>query len=449
MKPVIDLSEGDLNLSDARRHWRQTCSETSRHWLERDEAVFIHQSLSTPCLEYLDQAVGSYIGNSDRQWLDFHGNSLHQAGYGHPHIVAAIEKALRDLPFSPRRFTNAYSIKLAERLTHLAPGNLNRLLFTTAGTTAVSTALKMARLCTGKHRIISFRDSFHGASLDAISAGGEKMFRQGLGPLMPGTIHLPAPGGQDFMSPRQIIDYFEYITEHETDLAAFIAEPVRCTTVRPVPDYFWPAIKSICERQGILLIFDEIPTCLGRTGTLFASEQTGVTPDLMVIGKGLGGGILPLAAVLAADHLNIPPESSLGHYTHEKSPVCAAAANALLDLLEAPDFFCHMTKRANQLFSGLNGLVNKFPDLCREARAIGMAFALELHRSETAEAILYHSLANGLSYKVSAGKVLTLMPPLTISETEITQALSILEQALTQMATPQPPTPRSAYATHP
>ena len=188
-------------------------------------------------------------------------------------------------------------------------------------------ALKLARIATGRHKTISMWDSFHGASLDTISIGGEAIFRQDMGPLLPGTEHVPPPdeyhciyecrgrGGCDMMCAR----YVEYVLEKEGDIAAVIAEPIRSTPYIPKPEY-WQIIRKACDRHGALLIFDEIPHALGRTGRMFTCENFDVVPDMLVIGKGLGGGVFPIAALIAREGLDVAGNRALGHYTHERAP---------------------------------------------------------------------------------------------------------------------------------
>ena len=154
----------------------------------------MHQSLSSPCLNVINKSEGIYIEDIEgRKIMDFHGNSVHQVGHGHPRVVNAIKDQLDQLPFCPRRYTNTTAIDLASRLAELAPGNLNKMLFAPGGTNAIGMALKLSRYATGRHKTISMWDSFHGASLDAISIGGESLFRKDVGPLMPGSEHIPPP----------------------------------------------------------------------------------------------------------------------------------------------------------------------------------------------------------------------------------------------------------------
>jgi 4-aminobutyrate aminotransferase len=233
--------------------------------------------------------------------MDFHGNTSHQVGFRNAKVISAIKAQIDILPFCTRRYTNIPAIKLAKKLAELAPGDLKKVLFAPAGTTAVGMALKLARVVTGKFKTISMWDSFHGASLDAISIGGEAVFRQGIGPLLPGTEHVPpadplhCPWRCGEKCTNECARYIEYVLDKEGDVGAVIAETVRSTPYIPPPEY-WAIIRAACDRHGAMLVLDEIPSCLGRTGKMFVCEHYRIVPDMLVIGKGLGGGIFSLSA---------------------------------------------------------------------------------------------------------------------------------------------------------
>jgi 4-aminobutyrate aminotransferase len=185
-------TEGESNTSDARQNWaaRETHNET-RDLLARDAGAFLHQSLSSPCVPTIAKAEGIWIEDTaGRRYMDFHGNSVHQIGYGHPRLIAAIKDQLDQLSFSPRRFTNDIATQLAERLGALAPWPA-KVLFTTGGSDANEVALKIARAATGRFKTLSFWDAFHGAGFGSASVGGEATFRaQIAGPLLPGAEHV-------------------------------------------------------------------------------------------------------------------------------------------------------------------------------------------------------------------------------------------------------------------
>lgn len=433
----LERSEGDINLSSHRQRWLHShIDDGTRKLLDEDAEYFLHQSLSTPCLDVLQSCDDSIITDiQGNEFLDFHGNSVHQVGYKNEAVIEAIKNQLEALPFCPRRYTNRVAIQLAKKLVSLAPGNLNKVLFAPGGTTAIGMALKLARVATGKFKTISWWDSFHGASLDAISVGGEALFRSGIGPLLPGSIHVPPPSvyqspfGSGEEAENRSADYVEYVMEHEGDIAAFIAEPIRCTSVTIPSAKYWQRIREICDEHNALLILDEIPICLGRTGRMFACEHFGVIPDILCIGKGLGGGIFPMAAMIARGDLDIANDKALGHYTHEKSPVGCAAALATIDYIEKEGLIQKSEKLGRDTVQRFQKMAENC-QLIADVRGIGLLMGVELVEGYNAEQILYAALARGLSFKVSMGNILTLTPPLTISKEEMDRAICIIGECL-------------------
>ncbi len=443
MSTVIDRTEGDVNRSGRRDLWRSGIMDAeTRYWLEMDEQYFLHQPLSTPCLDVLASSSGSRLKNlAGRSYLDFHGNNVHQAGHAHPAVIQAVREQLDTLAFSPRRYTNRPAILLAQQLAERAPGRLRKVLFAPGGTLAISMALKLARLATGKHGTISFRNSFHGASLDAISVGGEEHFREGMGPLMHGAVLVTPPDHDSHTldAPavaRRAAKGIEDVILATGNIGALVAEPFRYTTVQVPHPVFWRSVREVCDRHGVLLIFDEIPVCLGRTGAFYACERFGVVPDIICIGKGLGGGVMPLAAMIAREDLDRSYTTSLGHFTHEKSPVAAAAALAVIRVIEEEGLMERAMEMGALLARGLEELRSRHPAI-GPVRSFGLAVGAEVNSHngtpawEIAERVMYASLERGLSFKVSGGSVLSLMPPLTVSRDEIGQALEILNGALT------------------
>jgi len=440
-------TEGEANTSKARANWAAREEDApTRDLLRRDAEAFLHQSLSSPCVSTIAKAEGIWIEDTaGRRYMDFHGNSVHHIGYGHPRLVAAIKDQLDALPFSPRRFTNEVSVELAEKLKAIAPADLGRVLFTTGGSDANEVALRLARAATGRFKTLSFWDAFHGAGFGASSVGGEATFRSHIaGPLLPGAEHI-APfhcfhcayghAGPEScgLACAKMVDY---VLGREGDVAAVIAEPMRAVPVVP-PAGYWKAVQEACHRHGALLIIDEIPTGLGKTGRMFAFEHDGITPDIVTLGKALGGGILPIAAVIAREGLNVAGDFAIGHYTHEKNPVTARAALTTIEIIEEEG----LVDRAAELGEWAMGRLREAlsgNDHVGEIRGRGLMFGVEMVESrasrtpapELAERIYYASLAAGLSFKISAGSVLTLSPPLTISREELAQALDIVIAAI-------------------
>lgn len=444
-----EKSEGDINLSPLREQWQADILDAeTRALLAEDAQYFLHQSLSTPCLNGLRSCEGIWLEDlQGRRYMDFHGNNVHQVGFANPAVIAAIKKQLDELAFCTRRYTNRVAVDLAKKLAEITPGDLTKVLFCPGGTSAIGMALKLARVATGRHKVISMWDAFHGASLDCVSIGGEAIFRAGIGPLLPGCEHVPpadayrclwdcsSRGGCDLKCEA----YLEYVLEHERDVAAVIAEPVRSTPYIPPPEY-WQAVRRACDRHGTLLIFDEICHGLGRTGRMFTCEHFGVTPDILVIGKGLGGGVMPLAAMIARPGLDVAADRALGHYTHEKSPVACAAALATIAYLEEHNLVEHAKSLGDRTLAALRELMTRHP-LIGDVRGIGLLLGIELVKdrqtreraAEEAEAVMYRALSKGLSFKLTMGNILTLTPPLTITNEEMDQAVGILDECLTEV----------------
>jgi 4-aminobutyrate aminotransferase len=447
-------SEGDVNLSPRRREWAAGhIGAGTQAVLEADAQQFLHQSLSTPCLNALARAEGAWIEDVEgRRYLDFHGNNVHQVGFAHPRVIAAVKQQLDTLSFCTRRYTCETAVELARRLAELAPGDLNRVLFAPGGTSAIGMALKLARIATGRFKFVSMWDSFHGASLDAISIGGEAVFRKGIGPLLPGCEHVPPP--EPMRCPFKCgttcslacADYVEYVLEKEGDVAAVIGETIRCTPFVPPADY-WKRIREACDRHGALLILDEIPIGLGRTGRFFACEHYDVVPDMLVLGKGLGGGIFPLAALLAREGLNVATHTALGHYTHEKNPVACAAGLATLDVIRDEGLVAHAERLGDHALVRLRELKSRHP-LVGDVRGRGLLLGVELvdlpardgrpavKASDAAERIMYGALSRGLNFKVTMGTILTLTPALVLTQPEMDQAIDILDRCLTEVESP-------------
>jgi 4-aminobutyrate aminotransferase len=455
-------SEGDVNSTPRRAQWQAGhLDATTRALLARDSAAFLHQSVSTPCLSAIAKADGLWIEDlAGRRYMDFHGNNVHHVGYAHPHVLGAIKAQLDALSFAPRRFASARAVELAEALNakfKALTGHDGKLLFTTGGSDAVEVAIKLARAATGRFKTLSFWDAFHGAGFGASSVGGESLFRGGrIGPLLPGSEHV-APFGCYRCAYGHAVDangqpdlkhcklacagMVRYVLEREGDVAAVIAEPARAVPFIPPPGY-WAAVREACDATGTLLIFDEIPTGLGKTGRFFAAEHDGARPDIVVLGKALGGGVLPIAACIARAGLDVAGAYAFGHYTHEKNPVTAAAALATLQVIEREGLVEHAARVGVHAMTRLQEMKRRHR-LIGDVRGRGLLIGIELVSDRTAKApapdaaeqVLYHALSRGLSFKTTMGSVLTLTPPLVTTQAQMDAALDILDEAIAAAGT--------------
>ncbi|MEZ9839027.1 aspartate aminotransferase family protein [Vibrio sp. 10N.261.52.C11] len=457
LKATHFRSEGDVNTTPAREKWNESLNDdATQAMLKRDSDVFLHQAMSTPCLDTLEAAEGIYIQDATgKKYMDFHGNNVHQLGYGHPHIINKVTQQMASLPFSPRRFTNETAVQCAEKLTQICGGELNRVLFAPGGTSVIGMALKLARHVTNNFKVVSLWDSFHGASLDAISVGGEACFREGMGPLMAGVERIPpavsyrgafpfnennAVNANETACDVHYADYLEYVIEKEGGIGAFIAEAVRNTDVQVPSKAYWKRIREICDKHNVMLIIDDIPNGMGRSGEWFTHQAFDIEPDILCIGKGFGGGLVPIAAMVTKDKYNTAAQVSLGHYTHEKSPIGCAAALATMEVIEQENLLEKVQADSAFVREQLLQMKEKYP-VIGDVRGIGLLWGVELvtdhitknRAFDEAEAVLYQCLNDGLSFKVSQGNVIQLSPPLIISRSELEVALSVFEKAIAKV----------------
>lgn len=445
----IEREQGDVNTTGNRReYWKRNLKGETKRWFDEDQKYFLHQSLSTPVLNVLSRAQGAYIEDLDgKKYIDMHGNGVHNAGFNNPAVIEAVKKQLEEnMTFCPRRYTNIPAIELAKKLAEITPGDLCRSLFCPGGSEAIEMALMLAKQVTGHFKTISFWGSFHGAGPGAASVGGEEHFRGGFGPMVPGAFHVEFPNYYrnpwGFSRPEDVdaecLRQIELVLKREPEMAAVIGEPISATPVIPSKEY-WKGVKQLCEQYGALLIFDEIIEGFGRTGKMFACEHF-LTPDILVLGKSFGGGLLPFAGIVTHEKFNVCRQRSLGHYTHEKNALCSVAALAEIGYIEENNLPDHAAELGLYAFRRLN-------DLREKHRLIGQVAGLGLHigidlvtdrKSKTraideAEIIMFKCLEKGLSAKTIEGNILTLRPALIITQDEMDRAIDIIAEAIAEV----------------
>ncbi|XCF06930.1 aspartate aminotransferase family protein [Tamlana crocina] len=420
-------------------------SDWANQVIQRDSEVFYHQSLSSPVFNMVSKAEGAYLfDEKGKKYLDFHGNGVHTVGYNNPKIFEAVVNQFENkLSFSPRRFTNEPAVLLAEKLVQVTPKGLNKVLFCPGGSEAIEMAVMLAKHYTGKWKTLSYYGTFHGAGFQAVSIGADKHFKDGLGPMMPGAIHLELPdyyrNPWNWSNQQQIDD--EYLRqlkiqiENNSDIAALITEPIFYNSTVPTK-YYWEQVKAICEQNNILLIFDEIYTAFGRTGKMFASEHF-VTPDILVIGKGFGGGVVPFAGIVGKQELDVISHKSIGHYTHEKNPLCASVSKAVINFVEEEQLV-EKTKTLGLYFkTQLEHFKDEF-ECIGNITGLGLNLGVDIVKSkatkardvEKAHLIMNFCLERGISFKLIQGNILNLKPSLIITKSEIDYTLKILKEAL-------------------
>lgn len=442
----FEREQGDINTTPNRRkYWRRNLSGQAKRWFEEDARYFLHQSLSTPVINVLSKAQGIYIEDlRGNKYIDMHGNGVHNAGFNNPEVIAAVKKQLDEaMTFCPRRYTNIPAIQLAKKLARITPGDLCRSLFCPGGSEAIEMAIMLAKYVTGRFKTISFWDAYHGTGMGAASVGGEEHFRGGLGPMIPGAFHVEFPNYYrnpwGFDNPEDVdaecLRQIEVVLQREPEMAAIIGEPVSAAPVVPTRRY-WEGVKKLCEAYGALLIFDEIIEGFGRTGRMFASEHF-VTPDILVLGKSFGGGLVPFAGIVTLDKYNTCRHRSVGHYTHEKNALCAAAALAEIDYIEKHKLCEHAARLGRYALERLEAMKAKHP-LIGNVAGVGLHLGIDLVKNpktrqravDEAEIIMFKCLEKGLAFKTMEGNLITLRPALVITAEEMNRALDILEDAI-------------------
>ncbi|MBW2594019.1 MAG: aspartate aminotransferase family protein [Deltaproteobacteria bacterium] len=445
----IEREQGDVNTTaNRKKYWERNLSGEAKKWFEEDKKYFLHQSLSTPVLNVLAKAYGIYLEDMDgKRYIDMHGNGVHNAGFNNPAVIRAVKDQLDDrMTFSPRRYTNKPAVLLAKKLASITPGDLCRSLLCPGGSEAVEMALMLARQVTGNFKTISFWDSFHGAGFGAAGVGGEEHFSGGLGPMLPGAFHVEFPNyyrnpwnfeNSDDVD-AECLRQMELVMQRHPEIAAVIGEPISATPVVPSKRY-WQGVRKLCDQYGALLIFDEIIEGFGRTGKMFAAEHY-LTPDILVLGKSLGGGLLPLAGIVTKDRYNVLQHRSIGHYTHEKNALSAAAGMAEIEYIEQNDLCNHAAKLGEYTINRLKEMQAGHP-LIGNVMGTGLHLGIDLisdpktkkRAVDEAEIVLFKCMEKGLAFKTIEGNIITLRPSLVITREEMDKALDILEQAIDEV----------------
>lgn len=403
--------------------------------LRRDAETFLHQEGSTPCLHALRSAAGIWLEDvSGNRFIDLHGNTCHHIGHAHPRLIAAIKDQIDLLAFSPRRYTNEPAILLAESLTRRFLGGRSRLLLATGGSDAIEIALRLARVATRRSGIIALEGSYHGHGFGSLALSSRDLDAR-LGSQMP-AIHHVTPywdamaGGAD----RMLADVKAAFATARDGIACLIGEPMRSNCIVP-PAGLWPEISNLCKTHGAKLIFDEIPSGLGKTGRFFAHEHFEVIPDIVVLGKALGGGILPIAAVLADTALDVAPELALGHYTHEKNPLTSRAALTTLQIIDEEGLVARAENLGRFAEKILDEILQCDPNSQLSGiRGLGLLRAIILRpdgesRGMSARHLVEVALLNGISTTLKGRDAIGFSPPMIISEHQISFALKALARA--------------------
>jgi len=400
-----------------------------REWVESDPLVIVG---GQGC--YLIDSEGRrYLDGVSSLWVLVHG-------HGRREIVEAIQRQAARLAHSTLLgLANAPSAELAQRLVQVAPEGLERVFYSDSGSTAVEIALKMAfqywkhRGRPSKERFVCLREAYHGDTLGAVSVGGIDLFHGIFGPLLFETLQVPTPARSD----DALAKLEQVLVERGDEVAAFVLEPLvqGAAGMLVHPPGYLRAAAELCRRHEVLLVADEVATGFGRTGTMFACEQEGVSPDLLCVAKGITGGTLPLAATLATDEIYrafLAPRQELkqffhGH-TYTGNPVACAAALASLALFESDRTLENVRARAEEMRRLLAEQVEGLPAVA-EVRQRGLMVGIELAVEGGGARACQAAREHGVVIR-PLGDVVVLMPPLSISESELAELVGATAAAI-------------------
>ncbi|MBT9134684.1 MAG: Putrescine aminotransferase [Firmicutes bacterium] len=359
------------------------------------------------------------------EYLDLLGGyGMYGVGHSHPRVVQAVKAQLDRMAMPTKILLNKPMADLAELLAEITPGDLTYSFFCNSGTEAVEAAIKLAKVATGKQGIISTQGAFHGKSLGSLSATGRELFREPFKPLLNGFAHVPFG------------DALAIETAIDKDTAAVIVEPIQGEGGVIVPPRgYLSAIREICDRKGVLLIVDEVQTGMGRTGKMFAVEHENVVPDILCLAKALGGGVMPIGAIVAKPHLwqSFIDAPFLHTSTFGGNPLACAAAIAAILVTRDENLCENATVMGMRFLEALRAMQARCPGVLAEVRGQGLIIGLEFTHEGYAGFAISELVNNKIlaAYTLNNPKVIRIEPPLVITAAEVERAIRVWESIIT------------------
>ncbi len=375
----------------------------------------------------IESGKGAWVKASDgRTLLDFGaGIAVNSLGHCHPHLVDTLKKQAEKLWHTSNLYRIPEGERLAERLCEASFADT--VFFTNSGAEAMECSIKMARkyhAASGhpeKFRLITFEGAFHGRTLATIAAGGQQKYIDGFGPAVDGFDQVPFADH----------DAVEKAIGPET--AGILIEPIQGEGgIRPVPAKCLKRLREMCDRHGILLVFDEIQCGMGRTGKLFAHQHSSIVPDILASAKGIGGGY-PLGACLATSDAAKGMVAGTHGSTYGGNPMAMAIGNAVLDIVLEEGFLDHVSQMSLLLNQKLAGVTDEYPDILAGARGVGLMTGLECKVANTE--VQAACVANDLLVVAAGDNVVRLLPPLNITADEVSKAVDRIEAACRRLRT--------------
>ncbi len=373
---------------------------------------------------------GSYlIGEGGDRYLDFaSGIAVNLLGHGHPHLTKAIQDQAATLMHVSNLYGSPQGEAVAQRLVDLTFADT--VFFTNSGAEAVECSIKTARRyhhVTGnpnRKTLICFHNAFHGRTMATISATNQEKMRDGFEPLLEGFAYAPF---NDLEAARALVN---------DSTAGFLVEPIQGEGgIRPATQEFLRGLRQICDEQGLLLVLDEVQCGMARTGKLFAHEHYGITPDIMAVAKGIGGGF-PLGACLATEEAAKGMVIGTHGSTYGGNPLAMAAAGAVLDVVANDEFLTQVCQTRDRLHAAINQMIPNYDDLFEGLRGIGLMLGIKL-KSDSRAFVAHLRDHHGLLTVAAGDNVVRILPPLIIDENHISEFIEKLSAGARSYAIPQ------------
>lgn len=425
---------------------KEELTKKEKDWVVRESVEGFRNNVNPGFLEYRKSVSTDYTAvewkDSGVYFTDIYGKEfidclggygIYNVGHRHPKVMAAVMNQLKRQALHSQELLDPLRAMLAKLVEMITPGDLQYSFFTNSGTESVEGALKLARLHSKRAGFIAAVGAFHGKSMGSLSGTSKYVFRKPFLPLVPGFRHVPY-GDAD-------------IIEKEIASAAFTGEDIAAVILEPIqgeggviipPDNYFPQVREICDRYGVLLIADEVQTGMGRTGKLFGLEHYGVVPDILCLGKAFGGGVMPIGAFISTKEIwqEMTPNPFIHTTTFGGNPIACAAAIAAINVTLEERLPEQAAEKGNYFIPKLVDLMGKYPNICAEGRGrglmIGMEFTSNKAGYEVAKGLFEHGVL--VAGTLINAKTLRIEPPLTITKADLDKVLEILDKVFAEVS---------------
>ena len=425
---------------------KEELTKEEKDWVVRESVEGFRDNVNPGFLEYRKSVSTDYTAvewkDSGVHFTDIYGKDfidclggygIYNVGHRHPKVMAAVINQLKRQALHSQELLDPLRAMLAKLVAMITPGDLQYSFFTNSGTESVEGALKLARLHSKRSGFIATIGAFHGKSLGSLSATSKYVFREPFLPLIPGFRHVPY-GDADAL-------------EKEIASAAFVGEDIAAVILEPIqgeggviipPDSYFPQVREICDRYGVLLIADEIQTGMGRTGKLFGIEHYGVVPDIMCLAKSFGGGVMPVGAFVSTKEIweEMTPNPFIHTTTFGGNPIACAAAIAAINVVLEERLPEQAAEKGNYFIPRLLDLMSKYKNICAEGRGRGLLIGMEFTSSEAGYEVAKGLFEHGVlvAGTLINAKTVRIEPPLTITKAELDKVLEVLGKVFAEVS---------------